>query len=227
MKKIRFGLLAAALMASPALANDAAPEAKPEVCPTVDAVVCAEAHCAHEHCHHDVTIMTMTAVPDGGQAGDPGADPGTADPTPMYMTGVVDDSAGPVRHQEGENLRDFHVQNTGGINTLGGGGGSNARFEGLTQVAAERRGFGSERTSAGDRSSLKAMLFGSKVDAKTKTTLVANDRARMQKMADVDQLRDKALKSGDAKLLAKADAMEKELKVDAKAKSKFSLFGRK
>ncbi len=46
-------------------------------------------------------------------------------------------------------------------------------------------------------------------------------------MAEVDQLRDKALKSGDVKLLAKADAMEKELKGEAKAKSRFSLFGRK
>ncbi|OAI55406.1 hypothetical protein AYO47_00450 [Planctomyces sp. SCGC AG-212-M04] len=229
MNKFRFGLLAAALMVSPAFADDAAPAPKPEVCPAPDAnaVVCTEAHCTHE-CRHEV-MMTMVAVPDGGPATDPGADPGTADPTLMYMTGVVDDSAGPVRHQEGENLRDFHVQNTGGINTLAGGGGSNARFEGLTQVAAERRGFGSERSaaSASDRSSLKAMLFGNKVDAKTKTTLVANDRARMQKMAEVDQLRDKALKTGDAKLLAKADAMEKEVKVDVKAKSKFSLFGRK
>jgi hypothetical protein len=46
-------------------------------------------------------------------------------------------------------------------------------------------------------------------------------------MAEVDQLRDKALKTGDAKLLARADAMEKELKVNVKTKSKFSLFGRK
>jgi hypothetical protein len=230
MKKLRLGLLAAALTASPAFANDPAPDAKPEVCPMIDAsaAVCADAHCTHE-CRHEV-MMTMVAVPDGGQATDPGTDPGAADPTLMSMTGVVDDSAGPVRHQDGENFRDFHVQNTGGIQTLGGGAvGSNARFEGLTQVAAERRGFGAERAGAttSDRSSLKAMLFGNKVDAKTKTTLVASDRARMQKMAEVDQLRDKALKTGDAKLLAKADAMEQELKVGAKAKTKFSLFGRK
>jgi hypothetical protein len=217
MKKFSFGLLAAALLASPVLGDDTAPEAKPEVCPVVDAsaVVCTE-KCAHEH---EMVMTTMMAVPEGEVATD-----GNVDPTLMYMTGVVDDAGGPTRHQEGENFRDLSVQTLGGVSTLGGG----AKFEGLTQVAAERRAFGSERTAgAGDKSSLKSMFFGNKAEAKTKTTLVANDRARMQKMAEVDQLRDKALKTGDAKLLAKAEAMEQELKVGAKAKTKFSLFGRK
>ena len=219
MKKFSFGLLAAALLASPVLGDEPAPEVKPEVCATIDAnaVVCTE-KCA-THCEHEVMMTTMVAIPEGEGAVD-----GNVDPTLMYMTGVVDDSAGPTRHQEGENFRDLSVQTLGGVTTLGGG----AKFEGLTQVAAERRGFGSERSmGSGDKSSLKSMLFGNKVDAKTKTTLVANDRARMSKMAEVDQLRDKALKTGDAKLLAKADAMEKELKVNVKAKSKFSLFGKK
>ena len=217
MKKFSFGILAAALLASPVLGDEPVGEVKPEVCAMVDAnaVVCAE-KCATQ-CEHEMVMTTMIAV-DGEVATD-----ANVDPTLMYMTGVVDDSANAPR-QEGENFRDLSIQTLGGVSTLGGG----AKFEGLTQVAAERRGFGSERsTGVGDRSSLKAMLFGAKADAKTKTTLVANDRVRMQKMAEVDQLRDKALKTGDARLLAKADAMEKELKVNVKAKSKFSLFGKK
>jgi len=219
MKKFSFGLMAAALLASPVLGDEPAPEVKPEVCTMVDAnaAVCHD-KCA-THCEHELLMTTMVAVPEGEAAGD-----GNVDPTLMYMTGVVDDAGGPTRHQEGENFRDLSVQTLGGVTTLGGG----AKFEGLTQVAAERRSLGSERSvGAGDKSSLKSMFFGNKTEAKTKTTLVANERVRMQKMAEVDQLRDKALKSGDAKLLAKADAMEQELKVGAKAKTRFSLFGKK
>jgi hypothetical protein len=218
MKKFSFGVLAAALLASPVFGDEPAPEMKLEVCPLVDAnaVVCTD-KCAQQ-CEHEVMMTTMVAIE--GEV----ATNANVDPSLMFMTGVVDDSAGAPR-EEGENFRDLSIQTLGGVSTTGGG----ARFEGLTQVAAERRGFGVERTgaSAGDRSSLKAMLFGNKTDVKTKTTLVANDRVRMQKMAEVDLLRDKALKTGDAKLLAKADAMEKELKINVKAKSKFSLFGRK
>jgi len=218
MKKFSFGLLAAALLVSPVLGDEPAGEVKPEVCPLPEAQVVACTERCAQHCEHEMVMTTMVAIPEGEVAAD-----GNVDPTLMYMTGVVDDShesRGEVR----ENFRDLSVQTLGGVSTLGGG----AKFEGLTQVAAERRGFGSERsTGVGDRSSLKAMLFGNKADAKTKTTLVANDRARMQKMAEVDQLRDKALKTGDARLLAKAEAMEKELKINVKAKSKFSLFGKK
>jgi len=218
MKKFSFGLLAAAALVTPAFAEDTAPAEKPPVCPVVDAAVCNEAKCAHERGHEHEVMTTMMAIPEGEAPTDAGLDPSV-----MYMTGVVDDSAGPTRHQEGENFRDLSTMNT--LSTTSGGSG--ARFEGLTQVAAERRGFGSERSSTSDKSSLKSMLFGKKAQATSKTTLVANERGRMQKMAEVDQLRDKALRTGDAKLLSKADAMEKELKVGAKATSKFSLFGRK
>jgi len=211
MKKFSFALLAAAALSSHVLADDAAPAEKPPVCPIADAAVCQDAQCAHEP-GHDAIMTTMIAVPEGELPVDAGLDPSI-----MSMTGIVDDTATQPPREEGENFRDLSVQ------TLGGG----ARFEGLTQVAADRRGFGSERTSAGDKSSLKSLLFGKKVDARAKATLVANERAAMQKMAEVDQLRDKALKTGDTRLLARADAMEQELKVGAKPKSKFSLFGRK
>ncbi|QDT52808.1 hypothetical protein Pan44_08210 [Caulifigura coniformis] len=214
MKKFRFGLLAAAALVTPAFADDTAPAEKPPICPVVEAAVCNEARCAHERGHENEIVTTMMAIPEGEAPTDPGLDPSV-----VYMTGVVDDSAGPTRHQEGENFRDLSTMNTMSM-------GSGARFEGLTQVAAERRGFGSERTGASDRSSLKSMLFGKK-EAASKTTLVANERARMQKMADVDQLRDKALKTRDAKLLSRADAMEKELKAGGKASGRISLFGRK
>jgi hypothetical protein len=221
MKKFSFGLLAAAALVAPAIGDDTAPGAKPEVCPVVDAsVVCADAKaCPHADGHHEV-MMTMVAVPEGGPATD-----ATVDPTLMYMTGVpVDDAAGPTRHQEGENFRDLSAMNT---MSLGGSAASRARFEGLTHSALEKGGVGPDRSFLGDRSNLKSMLFGRGNAASAKTTLVAGERVRMQKMAEVDRLRDQALASGDAKMMAKADTMEKEVKGQAKARSGFSLFGRK
>ncbi|HVJ67952.1 MAG TPA: hypothetical protein VM510_08215 [Caulifigura sp.] len=228
MKKFSFGLIAASVLASPAMANDPSPAAeavKPEVCATVDAsVVCDHKDGIHENCPN--AVMTMTAIP-----GVDGSASSTTDPQLMYMTGVVtDDSAGPTRHQEGENFRDLTPIHT---MSLGGGGGvsaaSQARFEGLTQNAYEHRGMVAERPFVKDRSTLKQMFFGQSKYAPSKTTLVAGERVRMQKMAQVDKLRDQALASGDVKLMAKADAMEKEVKGEATAKTstKFSLFGRK
>ena len=217
MKKFSFGLLAAAALVAPAIGDDTAPGAKPEVCPVVEAsVVCADAKaCPHAEGHHEV-MMTMVAVPDGGPATD-----ATVDPTLMYMTGVpVDDTAGPTRHQEGENFRDLGIMS-------GGSAASRARFEGLTHSALEKGGVGPDRSFLGDRSNLRSMLFGHGKASGAKTTLVAGERVRMQKMAEVDRLRDQALATGDAKMMAKADAMEKEVKGQAKAKSGFSLFGRK
>ncbi len=229
MKKFSFGLVAAAALVSPAFADDTAPAAggeKPPICPVFDPVfdagaVCADAHCAHE-AGHEVMMTTMVAIPEGEIATDTAVDPSL-----MSMTGgPVDDTAGPVRHEEGENFRDLSGMQTLST-TSTASASSTARFEGLTHSALERNGFGADRSHVGDRSSLKSMLFGSKKEASAKTTLVANERGRMQKMAEIDQLRDRALKAGDAKLLSKADAMEKELKTGAKASGKFSLFRRK
>lgn len=223
MKKFSFGLVAAAALVSPAFADDTAPAAggeKPPICPVLDAgTVCADAHCAHDG-GHEVMMTTMVAIPEGEIATDTAVDPSL-----MYMTGgPVDDTAGPTRHQEGENFRDLS-----GMQTLSttASASSTARFEGLTHSAMERNGFGADRSHVGDRSSLKSMLFGSKKEVSAKTTLVANERGRMQKMAEVDQLRDRALQAGDAKLLSRADALEKELKTGAKASGKFSIFRRK
>lgn len=233
MKKLSLGLLAAAALVAPAVGNDTAPAVpKPEVCPPVDASIAASSDL--KPCTNDVTptgVMTMVAVPDVAVPTDATT---TADPTLMYATGgPVDDSAGPVRHQEGENLRDLvpiHTMN------LGGGGGvaglsiaSQARFEGLTHNALGRNGTPPDRSFLGDRRTVQSMFFGKPKEPQGQTTLVANQRASMQKMAQIDKLRDQALATGDTKLMAKADAMESELKGEAKAKPapKFSLFGRK
>lgn len=238
MKKFSFALLAYAALVTPSLADEPKGEIAPP-CPVLNEPrENGAADHDHEHCDRTVckldaqmmadtgvvdagteVMMTMTAVP-----GDPAAD-GNGDPSLMYMSmGGVETTGGPVRHGHGDNFRDL-----GGVQTMSAmGSASSAKFEGLRQVAIDRHGYGPERASASDKSSLKSLFFGSKVDAKSKTTLVANDRVRMQKMAEVDRLRDKALQTGDAKLLAKTDAMEKELKGGAKASGKVSLlFGRK
>jgi hypothetical protein len=244
MKKFSFALLAYAALVTPSMANEPVAEISPPcpvlggpgevtgpethhathgttqdpICPKLDAQGGSLDGSAGVEAGTDV-VMTMTAVP-----GDPAAE-GNVDPTLMYMSmGPVETTGGPVRHGHGDNFRDL-----GGVQTMSAmGGASSAKFEGLRQVAIDRHGYGPERASASDKSSLKSMFFGSKASAQAKTTLVANERVRMQKMAEVDRLRDKALQTGDAKLLAKADAMEKELKGGAKASGKVSLlFGRK
>jgi hypothetical protein len=223
MKKYSLAFLAAAALNVQVRADEASAPVgeKPIVCPTVEAVCtnCTDAKCASVDAHNEV-IMTMTAIPGGEQD-----HAGHENPELMYMTGVVEDHPGPTRHQEGENFRDLSNQQL----MVTTGMGSSARFEGLRQVASERHAFGADRSGIGgsDKRTLKGMLFGSKTDTKAKTTLVANQRAQMQKMAEIDRLRDQALKTGDVKLLSQADAMEKEAKAGAKSSNRFSLFGRK
>ncbi len=162
MKKFSFGLMALALFAAPAFADEPAATGGAEPAPVVCDLPVVAVHDCKGHdpevCADANVVMTMTAIPEGGEGAE------NVDPTLMYMTGIPTDVPMMTQRGEGENFRnlsDVHTMNAASVTAT-------SRFEGLRQVAAERNAFGVERSGVSDRSSLKGMLFGSKADAKAR-----------------------------------------------------------
>ena len=91
---------------------------------------------------------------------------------------------------------------------------------GVNQLADEQRNtlrFFGARESQSLKSGSKGLI--ARTDTKSSTTVTVADKQLAKKKAEIDQMRDKALKTGDVKLMAKADAQAAKLN-GAKVKQK-------
>jgi hypothetical protein len=225
MKKFCFGMLACGAMLAPAFAED---EAAPPVDETVvDLAVTSElvVEDVTDVQTLEVTTLEVSQVCEH-EHGEECIDRCLADDSQIVTFGV----------EEEGNIADdrVYLMSTTGIQenqrnlTSESVGLTTGLSLGVNQLADEQRNslrLFSGRDGQDNKAGLKGLF--ARTDVKTSTTITVADKQLAKKKAEIDQMRDKALKTGDVKLLARADAQAAKLNgAKVKQKSLFS-FGAK
>lgn len=218
MKKLCFGLLACGAMLTPAFADEeAAPVVEEQV---IELTVEKEIEVADaEVTTLEVTTLEVREACEHHEHGEECLDRCLADDSQIVTFGVE------AEGNLADNNEVLMTTTSVGDNHRNLTGESLGVSLGVNQLADEQRN--SLRLFSGreEKSGVKGLF--ARTDAKTSTTVTVADKQLAKKKAEIDQMRDKALKTGDVKLLAKADAQAAKLNgAKVKQKSLFS-FGAK
>jgi hypothetical protein len=227
MKRVAWSLVVAGLMASQGLANDPAGGAapSPEITP-VEVGIEATTEIKVDHVLVDPVptdlqtlggiadsqVVTMTAT-DGSEA-------------PLEMQTMMLGGEIPANHRGGEQELSMNAAALG----LPGLGDGRINLNAFGMFGEHRDSMRLTRDGQAVTARKVGLLqFFSRNKGKaaepTVRTVSTTDRARAQKMAEIDKLRDDALKTGDRAKLAEADKLEAELNaVPAKKPSRLNPF---
>lgn len=234
MKRMAWSLVVAGLMASQVQANDPAGGAKPAIDPVpVEVAVDKIDPALIDPAPLEVQTMVVDGVPTDDHIR---TLTGATDDSLMATTGIADGNVevytfGGIQHEPGENLRGNDqelMMNTMALGLPGlGDNRINLNAFGLFGEHRDSMRLAREGQTVTTRKVGLLHLFGknkSKSEA-TVRTVSTTERARAQKMAEIDKLRDEALKTGDRAKLAQADKLEAQLNAaPAKATSKLNPF---
>jgi hypothetical protein len=224
MKRVAWSLVVAGLMVSQGQANDVKPAV--EAAPPVEITTL------------ETTIDPALVDPAPLEVRTLGTDAVADNEVLMSMTGVVDGNPeAPLEMQTmmlgGEIPANFRGEQELSMNAaalgLPGLGDGRISFNGFGLFGEHRDSMRLARDGQTVTQKKIGLLqfFGrnkGKSEATVKT-VSTTDRARAQKMAEIDKLRDEALKTGDRAKLAKADQLEAQLNAaPAKTPSKFNPF---
>lgn len=209
MKKFVWSAMACGALMAPAFAEDA-PEVVADSVIEVTAIEKTDLEAGP--CDvQTLEVVTLEVTDDHVCSEDGACDHGVADDSMILtMTGGIESQSGPIRTMTGDNFR-----------------GETSLDTSLTvsQLAGEQRNalrLFDRRDAKSEAKGLKGLFARS--EAKSATTITVADKTVARQKAEIDVMRDQALKTGDAKLLARADAMAASLKAPkVKQKSLFSL----